>query len=328
MPPKDGIAFASTHLSIRTGLATPAGLLINPSLVALNDTIELYSDLQEIVAEPRIILRGDETRETPVIVKILKVKSDFPGLTGKITARWRAVTTTMDVTTTARDVLTPIDGLEFERDEYNVRVNAIRHLRLFVDIAKIPLGSEVVITVDGTALDIPKSRITVDEANLITPLVAQLELQARGTRPRSDIIVSAAYAEYVAGTIVSVVKRDKIERGKQGLFKGYRFQPLERKVQTLWLTEGYILINTKDPVNERYFGDDPGTAVEENAYCQVRLADLILNECLQIMVAQALDGGRLDRRFPNNPEIDVRNYVDEKKFEIGAMIHEKFVTKI
>lgn len=125
-----------------------------------------------------------------------------------------------------------------------------------------------------------------------------------------------------------VVMRDKPERGKQGLFKGYRFEPLARKVQTQWLPEGYVLINTKDPVNARYFGDDPGTAVEERAYCQVRLADLILNECLQIMVSQALDEGRLDRRFPDNPEIDVRNYVDEKKFDIGAAVHEKFVTKV
>jgi len=80
-------------------------------------------------------------------------------------------------------------------------------------------------------------------------------------------------------------------------------------------------------VNARYFGDDPGESVEENAHSQVRLADLILNECLQIMVSQALESGRLDRRFPDNPEIDVRNYVDEMKFEIGPAIHDKFVTK-
>lgn len=163
--------------------------------------------------------------------------------------------------------------------------------------------------------------------NLVTAKIAQCEIRVRGIEARADIIVTAAYGEYVAGTKVSVVKRERDKEGKQGLFKGYRFQPLERKVQTQFVPEGYILINTKDPVNERYFGDDPGKAVEEKAHCQVRLADLILNECLQIMVSQALDNGRLDRRFPNNPEIDVRNYVDEKKFEIGTAIHDRFVSK-
>jgi hypothetical protein len=45
------------------------------------------------------------------------------------------------------------------------------------------------------------------------------------------------------------------------------------------------------------------------------------------MVSQALEAGRLDRRFPNNPEIDVRNYVDEKKFEIGAERWSHFLTQ-
>lgn len=327
-PPIEGIAFVQSHISVRTGLATPAALLINTTMVETKDLIEITSNSSEILVEPLTVMRGEYPAGAGAVVKIVRVRCDIPDLTGMITARWKNVQAAMDVTTTLREVLTPVNGLEFERDAYNIRLGASRHLRLFIDRDKVPVESEISLTVDGREVELAKPRIIFESTDLITPKVGQVEILARGAALKRNVVLTASCKEYVAGTSVTVIRRDKPERGGQGLFKGYRFQPLERKVQSLWLPEGYILINTKDPVNSRYFGENPGTAVEENAYCQVRLADLILNECLQIMVAQALEAGRLDRRFPNNPEIDVRNYVDEKKFEIGATIHEKFVTKV
>jgi hypothetical protein len=141
-------------------------------------------------------------------------------------------------------------------------------------------------------------------------------------------MVTASVGTYIAGTRVSVNKREKKEHPGGGIFQGYRFETMDRKVQALFDPQGWILINTKDPVNQRYFEPEPYRAVEEHAHCQVRLADLILSECLQMMVSEALQTGALDRRFPNNPEIDVQNYVAEKKFEIGPQIHALLVTKI
>lgn len=326
-PPAQGIAFANAHISVQTGIATPAALLINTNVVAPEDVIDIVSDSADITVEPQAITLGDDQGESGVAVKMVRIRSDKGDVSGKITARWKGVKAILDVTTTMREVLTPINGLEFERDEYNVRLNAKRHLRVFVDTEKVRLGSQILVIAEDEALKVTDSRVILEAVHLVTPKIAEVGIQVSGVEVRKDVVVTAAHGEHVAGTRVSVVEREKAERGKYGLFKEVRFQPLERKVQTQWLPEGYILINTKDPVNARYFGDDPGKAVEEKTHCQVRLADLILNECLQIMVAQALDSGRLDRRFPNNPEIDVRNYVDEKKFEIGTEIHDKFVTK-
>jgi len=80
-----------------------------------------------------------------------------------------------------------------------------------------------------------------------------------------------------------------------------------------------------DPVNKAYFGDDPCGAVDTKLHCQLRLADLVLDECLTEIVSNAW-GRSLPRRFPNNPEVDIRLYVAEKKFEIGRQIHRHFVT--
>jgi hypothetical protein len=290
--------------------------------------IDIASDCVEIGVAPRAITVGDERDESGVAVKIVRVTSNIADVGGKIIAQWKGVKAVLDVTTTMREVLTPINGLEFDCDEYNVRLGGERHLRLFVDIEKIHLGSEISVMAEETAVKVVDARFLLESRHLVTPNVARVDIRVVGGEVKKEVVVTAACGEYVAGTRVSVVKREKPERGTQGLFKDYRFQPLERKVQTLFVPEGYILINTKDPVNARYFGEDPGKAVEEKAHCQVRLADLILNECLQIMVSQALDGARLDRRFPNNPEIDVRSYVDEKKFEIGTQIHDLLVTKV
>jgi len=48
-------------------------------------------------------------------VKIVRIKSDVPDVKGKITGRWKSTETVVDVTTTTRDILTPINGLEFEK---------------------------------------------------------------------------------------------------------------------------------------------------------------------------------------------------------------------
>lgn len=209
-----------------------------------------------------------------------------------------------------------------------MKLNHVRNLRLFVDVQKVPIGAEIILTADGAEppLEISRTRTTVKTEHLVTANVAQVEFPVRGKKLCEGLMVSASHAEYVAGTTVSVTKKREQDKDRQGLFKGYKFQPLDRKLQTLWI-DGWVLINTKDPVNVRYFGDDPekvGETIERNPDCQVLLAELMLNECLQIMVTQALDLGRLDRHFPNNPEIDVRNYVEAQKFEIGANIHTQF----
>jgi hypothetical protein len=326
-PPPQGIAFASAHVSVQASVNTPAALLINTALVQPNDQIQVTSDGREITVSPGTLIMGEDRGEGGLLVKIVRIRSDYADVGGKITAVWKQTSAVLDVTTTAREVITPVNGLEFDRDEYSVRVGARRHLRIFIDVDKVSLGSEIELTADRPGLRLVESKGKLAQSHLVTPRVAQIDLAVAGVDLADEILVTATSLQFAAGTRVSVAKRDKQERGKFGLFKDYKFQALERKVQSLYVPDGVILINTKDPVNVTYFGEEPYRAVEEEFHCQVRLADLILNECLWILVSQALESGKLDRRFPNNPEIDVRNYVDEKKFEIGPQIHSLFVGK-
>jgi hypothetical protein len=332
IPPSDGIQFINSHVTVKVGIVTPVALLINTKLVTASDMISISCDRPEISVSPSIVTLDHDGDEAGLVIKMLRIKADQPDLTATVSARWRSVDAAMSVATTTRDILTPVNGIEFERDEYNVRFSpqrvSRRNLRLFVDIDKVPLGSEITLDVDDPSLKLVGSRVFVTPDCLVVPRIGQLDISVAALKKkRGQIRVTASYEECSAETKVTIVKREKPERSKEGLFKDYKFEPLERKVQTLW-NDGFILINTKDPVNARYFGDDPGKALEEKTHCQLLLADLILNECLQVMVSQAIAAGRLDTRFPNNPEIDLRTYVDEKKFDIGADIHSQFVPRI
>lgn len=325
-PPVEGIAFVASHISIQTGVSTPAALLINTHMVNSGDPISIESSSHEILVSPRVIT-SDEDQSTGLQIKILRIKSDVADVNGKITATWKEKKIGLEVTTTAREVVTPINGLEFERDEYAVKIGSKRNLRLYADIKKVNIGSEITVNTDSPAIHLDAPKVFLQTSHLITPGVAQIEIPICGKELTKGTLVNASYQQYVAGAQVSVVKKEKQAQGMQGLFKNYEFRPLELKVQSWYDGEGLILINTKDPVNQRYFGTEPYKALTENVYCQVRLADLVLNECLQIMASFALNEGKLERRFPNNPETDIRYYVDTQKYEIGLQIHDWIVER-
>jgi hypothetical protein len=256
--PALGIGFVNSHIAIQTGIVTPVALLLNRALVRKDDDIECHTDRSELVVYPSSI-RADDPEEdlNRAQVKILRLKSIVPNISGKLTASWKGVNAEISVTTTERDVITPINGIEFERDEYSIRLGSIRHLRLFIDTEKISIGDEIIVTADGPAVKILGGQHKLQESGRVTSSVAQIEIPAKGETLAADVIVTSSVGRYIAGTKVSVSKKERREHPGGGIFQGYDFVPMDRKVQALFDPQGWILINTKDPVNQRYFGQDP-----------------------------------------------------------------------
>jgi hypothetical protein len=139
--------------------------------------------------------------------------------------------------------------------------------------------------------------------------------------------ISATCGSFEAfASVVIISGREQLPPGRQGKFSGYRFDRLAKRYQTWYdSTTGEIIINTEHPINRMYFGQEPSLAVQTLPHCQIVLADLILSECLNVMVSQAIYEGLLERRYPNNPEIDIQNYVLDNKLLIGKEIHDIFV---
>src|SRR5262249_54877419 len=136
----------------------------------------LQTDNAEISVVPLHIVADDPDDVTKAQVKMLRLKSPTAGISGKLSAVWKDVKVELSVTTTAREVITPVNGLEFERDEYSVRLGATRHLRLFVDLEKIPLGSDISVTPEGSAVKLVRATVKSDESHLVTAGVALVEI--------------------------------------------------------------------------------------------------------------------------------------------------------
>ena len=142
-------------------------------------------------------------------------------------------------------------------------------------------------------------------------------------------LISARLGEAEAVAYVKIIsKRQEQERRQGGMFKGYKFALMDRKIQAVLDTEGYVVVNLGDPANRFHFGRDVTMAtrmLEERTSSQTMLAELILEECLQRAVALAYQNGKLRIRFPQDPTTDIRNYVAQTRFDLDGEIHRLFV---
>jgi hypothetical protein len=156
---------------------------------------------------------------------------------------------------------------------------------------------------------------------------SRLPVIGRGKGEEATITATVGPAEALA--VVKVVsKKQQKDRKKGGMFRGVKFDNLERKVQAILDVEGYVVVNLNDPANRFHFGSDGNEAqrsVEGKASAQTLLADLVLAECVYRAVAEAYQKGRLRIRFAGDPTTDIRNYVAEQRFELGADVHKLFL---
>jgi hypothetical protein len=324
--PPGGIDFLRKSLTVVRGLATPTGVIIDPDVIPTGTEVRVSSGHDRIAVDPpSFIVEAAMIREGGVGLKIVRITGQLVGASGLVRASAGARQAEAAVTVVEREVFTPADGLAFSPDLIRVHDGQRRTLRLYIDGLKIAYGERIELRSLSDAIVLPKGEFVfdggVERAGDIG--VADVSVIGYGIGRRGEVVATSG--SYKATAEVEVVSRTEREEGLGGRFRGWRFQSLDRKVQTMLDSDGYILVNTNDPLSRRYFGNNPTESVENHPHCQMRLADLILDECLQIMVSEALEAGTIERRFPDNPEIDIRNYVCERKFTYGPEIHAFFL---
>ena len=115
------------------------------------------------------------------------------------------------------------------------------------------------------------------------------------------------------------------------MFKDWRYKPLPSSDQQAYVDpdSGYVEINSRHPVNRKYFGETESDAidrVEKFPHCQVLLASLILDEALYYIYAKAYQENKVEQKTPDFPWVDIRRYMTEAKRELGPAIFDAFVT--
>lgn len=332
-PPPAGIAFLRQDVIIRAGAVTPLPLLINTGMIAEGEVINITSTNPHISCVPIQYSLDAMARTENPFIKVLRISSDQSDISGTIVAQCGKYQASVNVHTVAREIVTPIDGLQFEKDKYKVRMGGTRALTLYVDTRKIPVGSQIDFSLSNESIAVRPVALIVQEAALISQDIAACKITVAAKTETTETNFRAISGAYVADVRIEVTnKQEDKEHGAHGLFKGCEFASHENlKAQSVFNEDtGMIIVNLADPVNERYFSnnaDGATKAVEEKAHCQVRLADLILNECLQHMIARAYAKGTLVRKYYDDPVQDIRRYADENRFDIGLRFHNLFVNK-
>jgi len=328
----DYLEFIRPELTIKEKVLTPIALLINCDKFPAGTLAEVISDNQHITVRPQRFTIERQSVESSLQTKILHISGAQSGITGNVIVKAMEHPAALTVSVIEKDVFYPQNGMEFNPPNVHLHEESSRKLHLFLDIEKIPIGSTVEFSCDSEVFEPQRNLIEFDERMKINDEVGCIELvitASKGIGQRTP--VKALSSVYSTTAFVEIVKKRGPEPPREGgLFKPPRFEPIPNlKVQTFIARDGAILVNTLDPLNATYFGPNPKETVEgphAKLHCQIRLADLILDECLNRIVTDAYGKGTIDRRYPNNPELDIRQYVAEWKFTYGKLIHQYFVT--
>jgi len=328
----DYLEFARPELTIKEKVLTPVALMINCDKFPSGTQAEITSDNQNIVVHPERFVVERQSVESPLLVKVLRINGSESGTVGNVVARAMEHPATMRVSVTDKEIFYPQNGMEFNPSNFNLHEESKRKLHLFVDAEKIPLGTDIEFKCNSEAFDLSVDSLNFEESMKVNNDIGCVELTVtahKGIGQKAEVIaLSGAYSDKASVQIVKKEEPPPPEEG--GRFKPPRFEPIPKlRVQTWLGGDGAILINTFDPLNAAYFGPNPIETVEgpkARLHCQIRLADLVLDECLNRTVTDAYGKGTIERRYPNNPELDIRQYVAEWKFTYGKAIHQHFVT--
>jgi len=328
----DYLEFIRKELTVTENVLTPIALMINCEKFPADTQATVTSENEKILVRPERFTIARQSSESPLLVKILRVTGTEAGIKGNIIIKAMDYHAEARICVVDKEIFYPSSGMAFHPSNVRLREGRQRRLRLFVDSEKIPTGSTIRFTCNSSAFTLSPASIDFREDMKINDEVGCIESTISGNGIGQKGEVSASSGAYSTKAFVQIVEKDGgLETPKEGgRFKPPRFEPIPNlKVQTWLKSDGTILINTLDPLNSAYFGSKPEESVQGPAakrHCQIRLADLVLDECLNQIVTDAWSKGTIERKHPNNPELDIRYYVAEWKYSYGLPIHQHFVT--
>lgn len=313
------LEFRPSFVSLRTGSSVPVLLLCNTDFIPDKSSIGVASDHPGLDIAPQTFEVDHRNARNGAVRKVIHLTAVEGVGSRRVTASCERFEAGLIVNVS--DQAIDVNGLQFKHGNVFLRPSQRRPLRILVNTRQIPLASKICLSVTGDGIILSSPEIEVqgapDESGFL-----ELSTTVSGSRVGARAEVQAICGEYVDECVVAVRSKVEAPEADAGLFKWYRFEKLSRSVPAQ-LDDGWVLINLKDPTNQLYFGEDPVEAqarVEKVPHCQVRLAELIIDECLQVIVSTAYQENKLDHRLDYPPD-DIRNYITEFKFRLGPNFH-------
>lgn len=328
------LAFIRSEFTVTENVHTPVALLLNCEKFSEGTEVMVYSENEKIGVQPERFIITKQSPETPLSKKILHVTGTEAGVQGKIKAIAADHPAQAIITVVDKEIFYPPNGLAFKPSNLRLHEGKERRLHLFVDAEKIPTGSTIKLSCNSPAFVLSPDSVDFRENMRINEEVGCIEATISGKGVDQKGEITASSGQYSDKAFIQIVKEKDGELKpptEGGRFKTPKFDTVPNlKVQTWLKSDGTVLINTLDPLNSAYFGkerpEDTVDGPNAKRHCQIRLADLVLDECLNQIVTDAWSKGTIERRHQNNPELDIRQYVSEWKYNYGIEIHKHFVT--
>lgn len=331
--PVDGIEFARSNITITAGKRYGLQLLIDTRLIKPGSKISLKSSGGKIGFSPTIIkVHSAPDDSDEILIKTIIVTGTNARTADTLEARSGERNASVVVSIVSEEVMYPEKGICFSPDYMRATANRESALNLFIDLNVIKTGSKISFSSSNNSIALKHKRIEVPRRMRTTSQVAKIKVPFTGEKNEESGIVEANFGDYSAQCRIDIKDRIKPPpTGPTGKFKDWDFDDgVPKQLQTTYdpmpgsPTQGFILINSKHPINKYYFGDNPQKRdVEKSREAQLYLAELILSESLGAMIQEAYQKGVIPQNY--GPATDIPIYIAQKKFELGPTIYNYFV---
>lgn len=329
--PIGGMDFARNHISITATKRYGLQLIIDTRVIKLGSIIKLKSHKNKIGFAPtQLTVTKPGEKTDGILIKTITISGSIPKTADTLEAIFGQYYASVVVSIVGEDVFYPENGLGFHPDYLRAIVSRDTTLNLYIDLELIKSGNKIKFVSSNNSIKLQNTELLVPKRLRSTSRVTRLLVPFVGDKNKETGIISANYKNYLAQARIDIQERISLKpTGPTGKFKDWDFdEKVPKPFQSIYdsiqgsPTQGYILINPKHPINEKYFGENPTKAdIEKSLIAQLYLAEIILSESLNVTIPEAIQKGTL----PKRSDYDILFYIAEKKHEYGPIIYKYFI---
>jgi len=333
-PPSNGLAFDRSDIKTTIDRDYGLGLSINTSLLPVGSKVEIQSDAASISVLPtEFIVTKDLVVDGDLSRKHIFITGSISDEVGLVTAQSGGYTTQLLVEVKPEVFVYP-DTMVFEPEEASVTMQQSYKAKLYINTNKIPIGSKLTFSQEGTTTQVPEQVILTDEdiqyeevALVVIPLTVETE---------GHVVITANSGEF--STTLRMISRQPNQPPPpvpNASIKGWDFINLPEQWYVCFYDpmpessrHGYLLVNIGHPLNKHYFGESPTKdSVRESKTAMTYLCEILTNEMLDVAYKEKLQEDRTSGGdpFTSDSHAYVKKYIGEKKREIGPLIHSKWL---
>jgi len=328
------LSFARGNIKITEGKLYGLQLKININDFPQGSKVSIDCNEKRITFSPEIIyLNKERVDEYGVISKYIQIKSNTHNIAGKLTAKCGDIEAICFVSVIQTELFYPKNGIEFNPDEFTAITNKKSKLYLFIDLNKIKVNEEIILKSNNSSIELLDKKINVSKEKISQSNNVMAQVGFIGKKNSETGCISASCRGYECNAKIYIYDKNKkpLQGKDAGIFRGWKFGDMPEQIQKARAQygegAGFIVINRKNPINKIYFGDNPiRSDIDKSVIMQLYIVELILDEFLNLSVAEAYNKGNLGQQT-DDPHTDISKHIVGEKLKIGPMIYDMFISK-